>query len=59
MTGWLVATVECRVCSDKHVSVYPADIAEEDNQECARCRSMSCEPTAWFGRDGVVIPRNE
>lgn len=47
--GWLVATVECRVCSHRHISVYPASILEEDNQECPNCHAMSCEPVEYHG----------
>lgn len=56
--GWMAAICVCRVCSHRHVSVYPADITEEDNQECPRCHAMAAEPTEWIGRDGKRIPRS-
>lgn len=42
--GWLVALCKCRVCGKEHVSVYPEDIWEEENQECPTCHAMAAEP---------------
>lgn len=50
--GWLAAMCECRVCSKRHVSVYPTDIREEENQECPRCKAPACEPVFYIHPDG-------
>ena len=44
----MVAVVACRLCGDRHVSVYPADIAEEENMECPTCGHMTCEPKEYI-----------
>jgi hypothetical protein len=41
---WTFSWVICRLCGHRHMAVYPCDIIEEENQECPRCRHMTCEP---------------
>lgn len=43
-TGWKTITVLCRICKHRHVSVYPADIVDEEHQECPDCHNMTCGP---------------
>lgn len=41
-TGW----VQCRICSDRHVSVIQVDDhgCVPEDQECPTCGNMSCDP---------------
>lgn len=44
---WKVAMVECRICGHRHISVYPDNIKEEENQECTNCHNMTAEPIEY------------
>ena len=54
MSGWLASTMKCRVCSHRHISVYPENIFEEDNQECPKCHARAAEVTGRILNDGSV-----
>ena len=41
---WKTSWVECRMCKDQHVSVWPVPSLMEDCQECPNCGNMTCEP---------------
>lgn len=42
--NWCTGMLECRMCGDRHVSVWPEEIMDEDCQECPNCGHMTCEP---------------
>lgn len=48
--GWLVARVECRICSHEHVSVHPVE-SDEDTLECPACHCRSSEILEHFPAD--------
>jgi hypothetical protein len=37
-----VAMVQCRMCGDKHMAVYPEG-ADDECLQCPRCEHMACE----------------
>jgi len=41
--GWCAGIVRCRCCLRTHASVWPADIDDEDAQECPHCGAFDCE----------------
>jgi len=38
--GWLI----CRICKERHMAVWPDDVAEDYAMECPNCGHMTCEP---------------
>ena len=41
---WCTGTLECRMCGHQQVSVWPAEVLDEDAMECSNCGHMTCEP---------------
>ena len=54
---WLCAVVECRVCTNQHVSVSPIFVHHSgrteggEGLECPKCGAMACDPLddSWRG----------
>jgi len=42
--GLWVATLECRICGERQVAIYPDDVFDETAMECASCGHMTAEP---------------
>lgn len=59
MSGFRAALCQCRVCGHREVAVYPCDIHDEDNQECARCHASASEPIKYVCTDGSTIEVDE
>ena len=41
---WKMSVVKCRLCGHEHVSVYPENIDNENEQECWKCGKMTAAP---------------
>ncbi|KKL58467.1 hypothetical protein LCGC14_2225120 [marine sediment metagenome] len=41
---WLMATLVCRMCETRQVSIYPEDVFDETAMECEACGHMTAEP---------------